>query len=888
VPAPTWRRYLRFWRSDIGADLDDEFRFHLDAEVEHLVARGWSAEAARDEALRGFGDVDAFRRECRAADERRMGRAQRKENFTVLAQDLRYALRSLRRQPAFTAIVVITLALGIGANTAIFSIVNGVLLKPLPYREPSRLVMVWETKPGRDRPLVSYPNYLDWRQRQRRVEDIAAYNPFAFFIMTGQGDADYVDGSLVTGNYFPLVGIQPALGRLIGPADDSPGAARTVMLRYGFFQSRFGGDPSVIGRTLLLDNVAYTIVGVLRPDARVSYRAGDKEPDVVVPLGLFVNEPMYNRDSPVLFGVGRLKAGVTVEQARSDLQRVSAELRAEYPGDDAGLGAMAVPMMDMVVRFIKPALQILIVAVAFVLLIVCANVASLVLSRSAARRREFAVRTALGAARSRIVRQVLTESVVLALAGGVLGIGVAVIGVKLLVVIDPRSLPRLEQITVDRTVLLYAFAVSVLTGVLFGLAPALQSGSMQLTSALKEGGRGTSGASKQRTRTILTIAEVAFALLLLTSAGLLVRSFAKLAAVDPGFRTAHVVGGNLSLPAARYPNAEQTRIALDELLTRVRAIPGVESATFGSNTPIQPHEQSEVSFQSRPDAEARKPAMLNMTVVEPSYFETLGIPFVGGRPLATSDAAGQPQVVVISELAARKFFPNANPIGERLKLGGASDTSGWRTIVGIVKDTRTDGLREEPRGTLYLPRAQQEMRGGWLMVRSTLPTEQIARLLRSTVGEIDRDVPLDRVRTMDSVVGQELEGTRFAMLLLTLFAGVALALASVGIYGVISYNVAQRTNEIGVRVALGARRGDIVRLVVGQAVAMTAVGVGIGVLLALWGGKSLSAMLYGVGPRDPLALGGASIFLLAVALLAALAPALRASRIDPTIAMRAD
>jgi predicted permease len=426
----------------------------------------------------------------------------------------------------------------------------------------------------------------------------------------------------------------------------------------------------------------------------------------------------------------------------------------------------------------------------------------------------------------------------------------------------------------------------VVTGVLFGLAPALQSATMQLTGVLKEGGRGTSGASKQRTRTVLTIAEVACAVLLLTGAGLLLRSFAKLAAVDPGFRTAHVVGGNFSLPAARYPSAEQSRIALDELLTRVRAIPGVESATLGSNTPVQPHEQSEVSFQSRP--ETGKPAMLNLAVVEPSYFETLGIPFVMGRPLAPSDAAGQPPVVVISELVARKFFRNASPIGERLKLGGASDTSGWRTIVGVVKDTRTDGLREEPRGTLYLPRSQEAMRGGWLMVRSTLPTEQIAPLLRASMGEVDRDVPLDRVQTMDSVLDQELEGPRFSMLLLTLFAGVALALASVGIYGVISYNVAQRTGEIGVRVALGAQRSDVVRLVVGQAVAMAAVGVSIGVLMALAGGKVLSAMLFSVGPRDPLALGGASILLMTVALLAALAPALRASRIDPTIAMRAE
>ena len=889
VPSPAWRRYLRFWRNDVDGDLDEEFRFHVDAEVEYLVARGRSARAAREEALRAFGDVDAFRHGCRVADDRRMGRAQRKETFTVLAQDLRFAIRSLRRQPVFTAIAVATLALGIGANTAIFSVINSVLLEPLPYRDPNRLVMLWEKTPGGDRPLVSYPNYLDWRQRQRGFEDIAVYNPFASFTMTGQGDAERVDGTLVTGNYLQLLGIQAALGRLILPTDDSPGAPRVAVLRYGFFESRFAGDPSVIGRTLLLDDLAYTVVGVLEPDVRVSYRAGDADPDVVLPLGLFVKEPMYNRDSRVLFSVGRLAPGVSLERALADLRRVSAELRAEFPKENAGVSVSGVAIMDRVVWPVRSKLRILMLAVILVLLIACANVANLVLSRSAARQREFAVRTALGAGRGRIVRQVLTENVVLALAGGVLGVGVAVLGVKLLpVAIDRRSVPRFSEIVVNQPVLLFALGVSVLTGLLFGLVPAIHSGSARLVSALKQGGRGTTGASTQRTRAILTVAEVALAVVLLTGSGLLMRSFAKLTAIDPGFQPSHVVGGVVSLPAARYMTAERARAALDELLAKVRAIPGIESATMGSNTPIQPHEQAVVSFLSRPEPDASKLPMLNVATVEPNYFETLRISLVSGRLLAASDVAGQPRVVVISERVARKFFPHANPIGERLELAQASDTSGWRTVVGVVKDTRTDGLRDEPRGTIYLPRAQADMRDAWLMVRSPLPTEQVARLMRASLREVDRDVPLDGVQTMDAVLGQEMQGPKSSMVLLTIFAVVALALASVGIYGVISYNVTQRTTEIGVRVALGAQRGDVVGLVVGQAMAMAAVGVGVGVLLAVWAGKSLHAMLFGVGPRDPLALGGASAFLLIVALMAALAPALRASRIDPTIAMRAD
>ena len=887
---PTWRRYLRFWPSDIDADLDEEFRFHVDAEMEYLTARGWTPAAAREEALRRFGDVEQYRRDCRSADERRAGRAHRKENLIVLKQDIRFALRSLRRQPAFTAIVVITLALGIGANTAIFSVINSVLLTPLPYREPHRLVMMWETRPGSDRPLVSYPNFVEWRQRQRGFEDVGVYYPWASFTMTGQGDAERVDGALVSGNYLQLLGVRPALGRLVTPADDAPGSARVALLDNGFFQSRFGGDRSVLGRTLVLDDEAYTVVGVLPPDVRVSYRAGDQNPDVVLPVGLFAKDAAYNRRGhPDLFAVGRLKPGVTVEQALSDLQRVSAELRAEYPRENAGLGSAGAPIMDMVVRFIKPALQILMAAVGLVLLIACANVTNLVLSRSAARQREFALRTALGASRGRIVRQVLTESVVLALVGGALGVGIAVAGVRLLVTLQ-RGAPRMADSHVNMPALLFTLGLSLLTGLLFGLAPALQAGRADLVPALKGGGRGTSGGtSRQRTRAALTVAEVALAVVLLAGSGLLVRSFAKLTAVDPGFQPSHVIAGMVNLPRARYPGSELTRVTLDQLLAKVRAIPGVQSATLGSDLPICCNEQSTISFASRPDADPSKRPLLNVAVVDPEYFETLQIPFVSGRHIETGDRAGQPLVALVSERVAKKFFAGASPIGERLRLGGqVNDTRSWRTIVGVVRETRTDGLAEEPRGTLYLPRAQEEMRGGWVIVRSAPPAEQMTAQLRRALAEVDRYVPLERVQTMDAALAVETEGPKFSMLLLTIFAAVALALASVGIYGVTSYNVTQRTGEIGVRVALGAQRRDVLALVVGQAMAMAAAGVAIGVLLALWGGKILSAMLFGVGPRDPLVLGAASVFLLAVAFAAALAPALRAMRIDPTIAMRAD
>jgi putative ABC transport system permease protein len=464
-----------------------------------------------------------------------------------------------------------------------------------------------------------------------------------------------------------------------------------------------------------------------------------------------------------------------------------------------------------------------------------------------------------------------------------------VAGVRLLVTLQ-RGVPRLADTHVNLPVLAFALGVSLLTGLLFGLAPALESGRARLVSALKEGGRGTSGgASLRRARATLTVAEVAFAVVLLAGSGLLVRSFARLMAVDPGFQPSHVMAGMVRLPAAKYPGAEQARVTLNQLLEKVRAIPGVQSATLGSDLPICCQGQSTISFASHPETDEGRLPLLNVAVVEPEYFETLRIPLVAGRPLETGDRAGQPLVALVSERVAKKFFAGASPIGERLRLGGdVNGTSSWRTIVGVVRDTRTDGLTEDPRGTLYLPRAQEAMRGGFVIVRSARPAEQMTAALRRALTEVDPDLPLERLRTMDEALAVEAEAPKSSMLLLTLLAAVALALASVGIYGVISYNVTQRTGEIGVRVALGAQRRDVVALVVGQAMAMAAAGVAIGVLLALWGGKSLSAMLFGVGPRDPLVLGAASGFLLAVALAAALAPALRAMRIDPTIAMRAD
>jgi putative ABC transport system permease protein len=877
----SWRRYLRFWGNDLDADVDDEFRFHFETEVEELTARGMPPDAAYAEALRRFGNVDAYRKYCRSADARRVGRERRMENLNVLIQDLRYALRSLRRQPVFAAIAILTLGLGIGATTAIFSVVNGVLLKPLPYREPNRLVMLWETL-NDDRVMVSYQNYLDWRQRLRVFEDVAVYNPFQAFNMTGRGNAERVRGALVSGNVFQLLGARAELGRLITPADDRPEAPRVAVLGDGYFHSRFGGNRSVIGASLTLDGDVYTIVGVLAPEIRIPGR------DVILPIGLFARTPIYTRGNhPGLIGLGRLKPSVSVDAARADLQRVSAQLRAEYPKVNAGVGSGGAKLIDMVVGDIKPALRLLVIAVATLLLIACVNVANLALSRAAARERELAVRRALGASRRRLIRQILTESLVVAIAGGALGMAIAYAGVRLLVRLDPASVPRLQDVSVNGNVLAFAAAVSILTGLLFGLAPALRSGRGQSVTTLTGGERSESGGpSRRRTHSVLTIAEIALAMVLLADASLLVRSFAALASVDLGFDPTHVVASLVQLPTGRYATPEQARVAFDRLLENVRAIPGVDRATVGTDQPLGTNWQTSVSFAGlAPFAPGQAP-LLNAAVVDPSYFETLGIRLVAGRGFSADDRAGQAPVVLISETVARKFFRGMNPLGQRMKLGPLTDTSAWRTIIGVVKDTRSDGLTQGPRGTFFMPRAQEEMRRGLLLVRSSLPLSELTPPLRDALAQVDKDVPLALTQTMDSVLGEFLGQPKFSMLLLAIFAIVALALASVGIYGVVSYGVTQRTREIGVRMAIGAEPRMVLGLVLRQAMTMAVVGVTIGVLLALASARAIATLLFGVGPRDPAVLAAVSGFLIVVAFIAALAPARRAARIDPMRAIR--
>jgi putative ABC transport system permease protein len=863
------RNLLR--RERVDQDLDEEIRSYLAALVEEKVAAGMSPEAARRAAAIEVGGVEQVKEQVRQA---RAGAL-----LESLLQDLRYGLRSLVKNPGFTAAAVLTLGLGIGANTAIFSVVNGVLLSPLAGRDPDRLVTLWESTRNTPRIPVSYPDYLDWRQRARSFEDIAVYSGFDQFTMTGEGDPERVHGGLASGSLFTVFDVQPGAGRLLAPADDRPDAEPVAVITDGFWHRRFAADPRVVGRPIRLDGNAYTIVGVLPPSFRL---AGS---EVWLPLGRFARTPRFVRANHGLIGIGRLKPGVTIDRMLADLGAVARQLQRDYPADDAGIGAGGAPLKEMMVGNIRRPLALLAAAVGLVLLVACANVASLLLSRAASRQHELALRVAIGAGRRRVVRQLLTESLLLAGAGGVLGLGLARAGVKLLVALRPANVPRLLDIQVDATVLAFALGLSLVTGLLFGLAPALHLARSEPVLALQEGGRRTSGGrARRRLATGLTVAEVAMALLLLVVAGLLVRSFARLTGVDPGFEPRHVTAALIALPERDYPDEARRRLAFRELLRRVRALPQARDAALATDLPSSTSWQTQVTFAERPPAHPGGEPFLNAVIASPEHFRTMRIRLLAGRGIEPTDAQGQPRVVVVSESVAQRFF-GGRALGQRMKQGGAGVDGPWLTIVGIVADVRDDGLRVASRGTMYVPLEQWDTSAAWLMVRSETPLAELLPLLRRETAALDRNLPLADVTTLDDALGESVAQERFSMLMLGIFAVLALTLAAVGIYGLIAYSVAQRAQEIGVRVALGARRADVLGLVVGQAMRLTLLGILLGALAALGSGRLIASLLFEVEPGDPSVLAGAALLVIAVALLAAGLPALRAAQTEPRAAL---
>ncbi len=796
-----------------------------------------------------------------------------------LLQDMRYGFRMLLKRPGFTAIAVLTLALGIGANTAIFSVVNGVLLRPLPFAESDRLVRVYEKrlKLGRLRNPVSAPDFFDWRSQNQVFEEIAAYTEWNTNL-TGGEEPERVAGTVSTAALFSVLGVQPALGRAFLPEEDQPNANRVVLLSHGLWQRRFGADPGVVGKPIVLNGVNFTVIGVMPSGFEFPF----KETELWAPLGLDPADP-GGRGGHFLDVVARLKPGVTLQQAQSNMDVIAGELEKQYQVN-TGHGVNIFPLFEEIIGSVRPALMVLLGAVGFVLLIACANVANLLLVRTVGRQKEIAIRTTLGASRRRIIQQLLTESILLGVLGGVLGLLLAYWGTDLLISISPADMPRVSEITIDRRVLGFTFAISLLTGVIFGLLPAFQALRVNVNESLKVEGRGSIGSSsRSRARSILIVTEVALALVLLVGAGLLIKSFKRLQDVDPGFKADQVLTMQLSLPRAKYSKPEQQTAFVQQVLERIKAVPGVGSVSTVVGPPLSGINASRYfQIEGRPPQPVGEGFNTHYNLASPEYFHTLSIPMLAGRDFSRQDVIGTPEVVIINQAMARRFWPNQDPLGQRLRISEEP----WRTVVGIVGDVRHNGLDEEPKPEMFYPIMQTPLPFMTLMVRSTTDEKSLVASIQREIRAVDADQPVFSVKTMEQLVDESVSSRRLNMILLTTFAVVALTLAALGIYGVMAYSVGQRTHEIGVRMALGAQPGDVLRMIVGQGMILTFIGVGIGLIAAIALTRLMASLLYGVTATDPWTFAGVALVLSLVALLASFIPARRATKVDPMVALR--
>ena len=812
-----------------------------------------------------------------------------------MLQDLRYAARSLLRNPGFAAIAVLTLALGIGANTTIFTVVRSVLFRPLPYQAPERTAMLWNSWEGEARGRLSAPELFDYRQGVRSFEQIGAY-AVGEANLTGEGAPERVPSAFMTADMFGVLGVGPTLGRAFTPEEDRPGGPEVVVLSHGLWQRRFGGDVAVIGRAIRVNGKPRTVLGVMPPEFKLPMDFREARPaQLFVPLALDPADP-GNRGSHYLLGVGRLRPNATLDQARAEMGGVVQRWKDEGLIDWAPeFGAVPVRVAEELTGDVRPTLFILLAAVGLVLLIACANVANLLLARSDARRRELAVRAAIGAGRGRILRQLLTESLLLALVGGLAGVAMALFGVEGLVALAPEGMPRVESIRLDAAVLLFGGAIAVLTGLLFGVAPALQASRTDLARTLREGGRGaTTGRVQQRFRSVLVVAEIALSVVLVIGAGLLIRSFWELRGTELGFQPEHVVTARISLPSADYPDEGDAAAFYRELTGRIEAIPGVSEVAAVRVLPLE----GEIGDWGIDIAGKAEPAdntfKGDFQAATPGYIEAMGIKLVRGRTLEEGDQADALPVVVVNRTMAERYWPGEDPIGQQLRVGGPEQGRPWLTVVGIVEDVRHNAITEEPRTEMYLPHAQVPLSIGGplgtmsLVIRTTRPAEAVFLRLREEVREMDPNLPVADLRTLEEVVSSALAEPRFIMLLLAAFAALALLLGAVGIYGVMSYAVGLRTQEFGIRMALGGRAGDVLRLVARQGASLAVTGIVIGVVAAFATTRLLASLLYGVDAADPWTFAAVPVLLLGIALLASYLPALRATRVDPAIALRAE
>jgi len=882
--SPRWRRYLRFWRSNVKADVNDEFQFHLEERIDDLVMLGMDPRVAREEALRRFGDIERVKQTCRTLAEEQESGMRRSELLGVVKQDVVYALRTMRANLYFTAAIVLTIALGIGATTAIFSVVNAVLLRPLPYTDADRVVVIresWRELFG----SASVGHFFDWTEQSKSFVATAAGQGRTYNLT--DGDPARFSGAVVTPGYFEVLHMPPAVGRYF--LREETDASRVTILSHGLWQSRFDGDSSIVGKEITLNGEKHTVVGVT-PAAHALTQFDARLWTILT----FPPERRGNYGAHTFQVYARLKPGTTVQQAQQDLERVTEGIRARAPDDMKDRGVSVISYREARIGDYDNQLWVLLGAVTFVLLIGCGNVASLLLARATTRRKEIAIRGALGGARSRLVRQLLTESLLLAVIGGALGLLIAKLGIRFLVGMGPSWVPRLAEAGLQLDVLAFAAGATLLCGVLFGLAPALRATRVDLQSELRDGGRGSRGVVRDHVRAGLIVTEIAVALVLLVSAGLFIRSADRLQQVSLGFEPSGVTMMRVALPAGRYDTAATIHRAFTNIVESMRGIPGVQSAGAGTRVPMW---GTSIDMGVRIDGRASEGMATligHLRLVTPGFSETVGMPLKRGRTLRESDiAAGAPRVIVVNETFAKTTFGTSDPIGQRISGWTSGPEPEWREIVGVIGDVRAFGREQEIPPEIYVPHSQApqswwnaHQRNMTIVVKAR-PGATVAPAMRAALKRFDPQLPLFDLQTMDDVLSQSTALRRFNTMLLSLLGLTGLILAAIGIYGVIAFFVSQRTHEIGVRIALGATTGSVIRMVVRQAFALAVLGIIVGAVAAMWATKALATMLFQVDARDPIAFAAGAAVLLLVALGASLLPARRAARVEPVRALTA-
>ncbi len=873
---------LPFSRDRVRRDVDTELSFHLEGRIEELVARGMARDDAEREAKRRFGDRAHVEAEVEQIDVSTHQRRALRERLDDVRQDVVFALRQLRKSPGFTLVAILTLALGIGANSAIFSVVYGVLLKPLPYQNGNRIVEVKESMGGDNWNVVTYGDYHTWKTRQTSFEVIGALTGSAPVTLTGVGDPTPIRTYRASADYWKVMYIPPARGRYFTDVEDREGGPLVAVISYALWKNRLGADPGIVGRSLTLNGQDYAVVGVAPPD----YILSPPAELVWVPLAIPASRNDDHGDHEIgVYGV--LRTGVPIAQAAREIGELQRGIAAQYKEAWVSATIRMLPVADSIVGDGRALILTLLGAVALVLLIVCANVANLLIARSAARRAEIAIRAALGASRARIVAQLLVESVLLGLAGGALGVGVAMAGVRFLVA-SPVSVPRLQDVAVNGPVLAFAFALSFGCALVFGLLPALRAAKLDLQQTLRDGGRESAGAVRERSRALLVIGELCLTQVLLIAAGLLIRSAILLASVSPGFATGNLLVANVLLPPARYASADTREAGFQQIQDAIAAIPGVESVGRTMIAPIHGGGWDCNAFREGTDKNDPSAVDARVRTADPSYFSTMRTPLLRGRMFTAADRANGPSVAIVNQTLARHLFGSGDPIGQRVaNCIGGDKTPAWHEIVGVTGDMRADGLANDAPPELYYPTTQFVNGTNSFVVRGSVPVTTLLPSIRRAVAGVDPLVALSAISTMDDAIGRTLAIPRFTMWLLTLLGATGLILALVGVYGVISYVVTQRTREMGIRIALGADRGGIQWMLIRQGLTLGLIGTAIGTAVSLAATRYIGNLIFGVTAHDPLTFGIVALLLVLVAVCASWIPARRATRIDPLVALRA-